>query len=97
MKLARELLRVAYLHMNLRSDLTRTHKRRILAALQKGIRLDLMRSLQMFDCASLRSRIAELRKEGWPIQTESVKFVSPSGFPGRYAVYYLPSEAQKTE
>lgn len=73
----------------LKTDLTQTHKRLILAHLKAGKGIDLKISLDLFGCASLRSRIAELRQEGWPIRTEMVKFTARSGFPGRFAVYRM--------
>ena len=79
----------------LKTDLTKTHKREILARLKKGKGIDLFNSLDLFGCASLRSRIAELRQEGWPIKTKMVKFTARSGFPGRFAVYGMDMDKTK--
>ena len=80
---------------NLKTDLTKTHKRLILAHLKAGKPLDLITSLDLFECASLRSRIAELRQEGWPIKTKMLKFTARSGFPGRFAVYGMDMDKTK--
>ena len=79
----------------LTTDLTRTHKRAILAHLKAGKPIDLKTSLDLFGCASLRSRISELRDEGWPIRSDMVKFQAPSGFWGRFAVYSLDEQFLK--
>ena len=80
---------------NLKTDLTRTHKRAILAHMKAGKGIDLKISLDLFGCASLRSRIAELRQEGWPIKSDMVRFTARSGFPGRFAVYSLDMDKTK--
>ena len=79
----------------LKTDLTKTHKRLILAHLKAGKPLDLKTSLDWFGCSALRSRIAELRQEGWPIKTDMVKFTARSGFPGRFAVYGMDMDKTK--
>lgn len=45
----------------------------ILMALKQGYKLTPLMALQMFDCLSLSQRIGELKKEGWPIQTQMVQ------------------------
>jgi hypothetical protein len=80
---------------SLKTDLTKTHKRLILAHLKAGKCIDLYISLNLFGCASLRSRIAELRQEGWPIKSDMVRFTARSGFPGRFAVYSLDMDKTK--
>lgn len=79
----------------LKTDLTRTHKRAILAHLKAGKGIDLQISLNLFGCASLRSRISELRDEGWPIKSDMVKFKARSGFWGRFAVYGMDMDKTK--
>lgn len=79
----------------LKTDLTKTHKRQILVHLKSGKGIDLKLSLDWFGCSALRSRIAELRQEGWPIKTNMVKFYARSGFPGRFAVYELDMDKTK--
>lgn len=79
----------------LKTDLTKTQKRLILAHLKAGKGIDLLLSLNLFGCASLRSRIAELRQEGWPIKTDMVKFFARTGFPGRFAVYGMDMDKTK--
>lgn len=79
----------------LKTDLTRTHKRTILAHLKMGWPIGLKTAIDVYRCASLRSRIAELRREGWPIKSDMVKFTARSGFPGRFAVYSLDMDKTK--
>lgn len=73
----------------MKPDLTKTHERRILAWLLEGHEIDLQKSQAMFRCASLRSRIADLRKKGYAIKKRMQKFIAPSGAHGAYAVYSL--------
>ncbi len=76
---------------------TRVQKARILSHLKSGQAIDLQTSLRLYNCAGLRSRIADLRKEGWPIKTDMVRFVAPSGHHGAYAVYSLAPGAERQE
>lgn len=76
---------------------TRVQKARILSHLRSGQAIDLQTSLRLYTCAGLRSRIADLRKEGWPVKTDMVRFVAPSGHHGAYAVYSLAPGAEKQD
>jgi len=63
-----------------------TKKQSILHDLLKGVRIDMLSNLERYGTAC-RSRIAELRADGYPIQDEFKK--TPSG--ARYKVYFLPA------
>lgn len=70
------------------------HKRAILARLQAGLKIEHNIARRLYNCEALRSRIADLRRDGWPIETRMQKFIAPSGLPGKFAVYSLPKGAQ---
>lgn len=78
----------------LTNDLTKCHKQAILRHLQAGLEIELDSALRLYHCSSLRSRIADLRRDGWPIGKRWKKFVAPSGFHGQFAVYSLPKVAK---
>ena len=65
------------------SKLTQTQ--RILEDLLKGLHVNMLSDIERYG-TSCRSRIAELRASGYPI--EDYWEVSPSG--ARYKVYFLP-------
>jgi len=62
-------------------------RERILEDLLAGITVDMLADLQRYG-TSCRSRIAELRAAGYPIEDEWRE--SPSG--SRYKVYFIPQE-----
>jgi hypothetical protein len=51
----------------------KNQEEKILAYLQKGNKLTPIQALKKFDCWALSSRIANLRKEGHPIETEIIR------------------------
>ena len=76
--------------MTLTNQHTATHKRLILAALEAGKRVDLFYSLEHFACSALRSRIADLRRDGHPIETEfQTQTNRVTGRKSQYAVYRM--------
>lgn len=64
-------------------------KAAILAHLQQHGSISSAESRRLFGCEALRSRIANLRREGHAIETRYVAFVSRFGHSGRHAVYHL--------
>lgn len=44
---------------------------------------------QLCQCERLTERIADLRKKGIPIKTETKTYINKHGYPVRYAVYRL--------
>ena len=70
------------------SDHILSQKAKILTWLSGGNSLTSLRALNLFGCWSLAQRIAELRREGVQITTETVK--TPSG--KRIARYLILSE-----
>lgn len=44
---------------------------------------------QLCQCERLAARIADLRKKGIPIRTETKTYINKHGYPVRYAVYKL--------
>jgi len=62
-------------------------KERILQDLLDGITVDMLSDIQRYG-TSCRSRIAELRADGYPIEDEWRE--SPTG--ARYKVYFIPRD-----
>lgn len=77
----------------LKTDLTKCHCRAILRHLQSGLEIEHDSARRLYRCEALRSRIADLRRSGWPIATKMQKFIAPSGFHGAFAIYWLPKGA----
>ncbi len=71
------------------SDKAHSQKAAILRHLRKHGRINMIDSLNLYGCEALRSRIADLRKEGIEIETRMVGFVSRFGHKGRRAEYFL--------
>lgn len=72
-------------------------KAAILAHLKTHGSIDSRTSRELYGCEALRSRIADLRKEGHNIRTEWRGFVSLYGHPGRCAVYYFSQSKIETQ
>lgn len=64
-----------------------TQKERILSDLLDGITVDMLSNIKRYG-TSCRSRISELREDGYPIDDEWRE--SPDG--ARYKVYFIPQE-----
>lgn len=79
------------------SEKARSQKAAILAHLQRHGSIDSKTSRKLYGCEALRSRVADLRKEGHEIETRYVRFRSKFGHPGRYAVYHLAKKKQSNE
>jgi len=62
--------------------------RRILKHLQAGETITQIDALELFGCFRLASRINDLRRAGWNIQSTRCT-------PHRYAKYYLPTEESR--
>ncbi len=71
------------------SEKARSQCEAILRHLQAHGSIEMKAARERFGCEALRSRIADLRKRGFQIETKMQAFMSRFGHPGRYAVYYL--------
>ena len=71
------------------SEKATCQKAAILAYLKRHGSIDSKTSRRLYGCEALRSRIADLRKQGVGIETKYQPFVSMFGHRGRYAVYHL--------
>jgi len=72
-----------------RSPKATSQKQAILAHLKRHGSIDMPTALRLYGCAALRSRIADLRKEGHEIESRMKAFKSMFGHRGAFAVYYL--------
>lgn len=72
------------------SQKAKSQQAAILAHLNQHGKIDMPTAWQEYGCAALRSRISDLRKQGYGIQTKMVGFTSRYGHPGRHAIYVLP-------
>jgi len=70
-------------------------KAAILAHLQQHGSISSAESRRLFGCEALRSRIANLRREGVEIETRMREFKSRFGHRGAHAVYYLRGVEKK--
>lgn len=68
----------------------------ILNHLQNIGDLSLLDAISLYGAAALRSRISDLRKRGFDIETKYQSFTSKFGHRGRYAVYRL-KKSEKME
>ncbi len=75
--------------MNDTSAKATSQKAAILAHLSQHGHIDGETSRTLFGCEALRSRIANLRREGIEIETRMRAFKSRFGHRGAHAVYYL--------
>ena len=60
-----------------------TQRGTLLRALQRGERLTPAEAFSRYGCMSLSQRMGELRRNGWPIKSESVQ-VGPRTYVSRY-------------
>ncbi|WP_262181895.1 helix-turn-helix domain-containing protein [Pseudomonas sp. 5P_3.1_Bac2] len=69
-----------------------SHCAKVLAHLLAGNRLTAISALSLFGCARLAARIENLRAEGWPIISKSIKVVNRDGKTVRVAEYNIDLE-----
>lgn len=71
-----------------------SQKSDILAALKNGDRLTRDDISARFDCRKGPARIAELRQEGWPIDTDTLRWETEKGVKKSCAVWSLDKSGQ---
>ena len=75
---------------------TESQKNQILKTLMKGQKITPHQALRNFGCFRLGARIYELKKEGWPIESEIIEVKTWAGrnlVTKRVARYYITNEA----
>jgi len=65
----------------------------VLAALEAGESLTSLEAWQRFGTSRLAADVHELRRAGWPIQSEEIKVASRGGRPARVACYRIAEGA----
>jgi len=69
-----------------------THMALIRGILFQGREVSALDIMKINGSMTARSRVADLKKEGLPIQKRMQPFTAASGHRGAYAVYFLPKE-----
>lgn len=69
-----------------------THMTLIRSLLLQGQEVTALGIMRINGSMTARSRVADLKKQGLPIQKRMQPFTAPSGHRGAYAVYFLPAE-----
>jgi len=69
-----------------------THIALIRNLLSEGQEVSALDIMKINGSMTARSRVADLKKQGLPIQKRMQPFTAASGHRGAYAVYFLPKE-----
>lgn len=70
---------------------------RLLALLQRGVRVTPQSALQLIGTMRLGARVYELRNAGYPVQCQMTEVRCADGHTARVAAYFLPTEREQMD